>query len=77
MNHFIDASLLRSRTVLMLFTLIMIMGLMTLATIPKESNPDIQVPIVYVSVTHEGIAPEDADRLIYKPLETELKSLDA
>ena len=76
MNHFIDASLLRSRTVLMLFTLIMIMGLMTLATIPKESNPDIQVPIVYVSVTHEGIAPEDADRLIYKPLETELKSLD-
>ncbi len=76
MNHFIDASLLRSRTVLMLFTLIMIMGSITLLTIPKESNPDIQVPIVYVSVSHEGIAPEDADRLIYKPLETELKSLD-
>ena len=76
MNALIDAALQRSRTVLMLFTLIMIIGTLTMITIPKESNPDIQVPIVYVSVTHEGISPEDADRLIYKPLESELKSLD-
>ena len=76
MNRLIDAALLRSRTVLMLFTLIIIMGVVTMVTIPKESSPDIQVPIVYVSVTHEGISPEDADRLIYKPLEGELKSLD-
>lgn len=76
MNRLIDAALLRSRTVLMLFTLIIIMGVVTMMTIPKESSPDIQVPIVYVSVTHEGISPEDADRLIYKPLEGELKSLD-
>ena len=76
MNNLIDAALHRSRTILMLFTLIMIVGIITTITIPKESNPDIQVPIVYVSVGHEGISPEDADRLIYKPLETELKSLD-
>lgn len=76
MNGLIDAALQRSRTVLMLFALIMIVGTITMITIPKESNPDIQVPIVYVSVTHEGISPEDADRLIYKPLESELKSLD-
>jgi multidrug efflux pump len=76
MNHFIDAALRRSRTILMLFTLIMTVGIVTMITIPKESNPDIQVPIVYVSVSHEGISPEDADRLIYKPLEGELKSLD-
>lgn len=76
MNAIINAALVRSRTVLMLFTLIMITGVVTMITIPKESNPDIQVPIVYVSVTHEGISPEDADRLIYKPLETELKSID-
>jgi multidrug efflux pump len=76
MNNLIDAALNRSRTVLMLFSLIMIIGIVTMITIPKESNPDIQVPIVYVSVGHEGISPEDADRLIYKPLETELKSVD-
>lgn len=76
MNGLIDAALHRSRTVLMLFTLIMIIGTITMITIPKESNPDIQVPIVYISVSHDGISPEDADRLIYKPLESELKSLD-
>ena len=76
MKQLIDASLNRSRTVLMLFVLIMISGIVTTITIPKESNPDITVPFVYVSVSHEGISPEDADRLIYKPLETELKSLD-
>uniref|UniRef100_UPI00257DC38A efflux RND transporter permease subunit n=1 Tax=Thalassolituus sp. UBA2009 TaxID=1947658 RepID=UPI00257DC38A len=76
MNSLIDASLQRSRTVLMLFCLIALVGIATLITIPKESNPDITVPFVYVSVVHDGIAPEDADALIYKPLEKELRSLD-
>ena len=76
MNSLIDASLQRSRTVLMLFCLIALVGIATLITIPKESNPDITVPFVYVSVMHDGISPEDADALIYKPLEKELRSLD-
>lgn len=76
MNSLIDASLHRSRTVLMLFCLIMLVGMVTLMTIPKESNPDITVPFVYVSVVHDGISPDDADALIYKPLEKELRSLD-
>jgi multidrug efflux pump len=76
MDKLIDAALHRHRTVSMLFVLIMIIGSVTMYTIPKESSPDITVPIVYVSVSHEGISPEDADRLIYKPLESELKSLD-
>ena len=76
MHSLIDASLQRSRTVLMLFCLIMLVGITTLITIPKESNPDITVPFVYVSVTHDGISPGDADALIYKPLEKELRSLN-
>lgn len=76
MNSLIDASLQRTRTVLMLFCLITLVGITTLITIPKESNPDITVPLVYVSVNHDGIAPADADTLIYKPLEKELRSLD-
>ncbi len=76
MHQLIDASLQRSRTVLMLFCLILLVGLVTLINIPKESNPDITVPFIYVSVTHDGISPQDADTLIYKPLEKELRSLD-
>lgn len=76
MERLIEALMERSRTVLMMFTLLMIVGMSTLANIPKESNPDITVPFVYVSVQHDGISPEDADALIYKPLDKELRGLD-
>ncbi len=76
MHALIDAALNRSRTVLMIFTLIMVIGAMVLNSIPKESAPDVTVPFVYVSVSHDGISPEDADALMYKPLERELRGLD-
>ena len=76
MHALIDAALDRSRTVLMLFTLMMLVGISVLNTIPKESAPDVTVPFVYVSVAHDGISPEDADALLYKPLERELRGLD-
>ncbi len=72
----IDAALGRTRTVLMLFALVMISGTMTLLTTPKESSPDVAVPFVYVSVAHDGISPNDADSLLYKPLERELRGID-
>ena len=43
---------------------------------PKESNPDIQIPVVYVSLPLPGISPEDSERLLIKPVETELKGLE-
>ena len=57
----------------MLFLLLA--GTMAYITIPKEAEPDIQIPIVYVSITQRGISPEDAERLILRPLETQLKSV--
>ena len=45
----------------MLFLLIA--GTLAYLTIPKEAEPDVQIPIVYVSVTQRGISPEDAERL--------------
>jgi multidrug efflux pump len=57
----------------MLFLLIA--GTIAYISIPKEAEPDIQIPIVYVSVTQRGISPEDAERLILRPLETQLKSV--
>src|SRR5690554_8151756 len=54
----------------------MLIGFSTLINIPKESSPDVTVPFVYVSVVHDGISAEDADTLIFKPLEKELRSID-
>ncbi|HKS60300.1 MAG TPA: efflux RND transporter permease subunit, partial [Xanthobacteraceae bacterium] len=44
-------------------------------TIPKEAEPDIKIPIVYTLLTQRGISPEDAERLLVKPVETKLKSV--
>lgn len=66
----------RPRTVLAALLLLVVWGAMVAVEIPKEAEPDVQLPIVYVTVTHEGISAEDSERLLVKPLERELKSLE-
>ena len=66
----------RIRTILLLFTFFIIAGLYSYITIPKESYPDVQIPIVYTTATLRGISPEDAEKLIVKPLEQELRSIE-
>lgn len=76
MQALIEAALARSRTVMMLFLLVLIMGTVSYIEIAKESDPDITIPMAYVSVSLEGISPEDADSLLVHPLEKELKGLE-
>ena len=72
----IDAALNRSRTVLGLLVFILVAGAIAYATIPKESDPDINIPLIYVSMHHDGISPEDAERLLVRPMEQELQSIE-
>ena len=76
MNGLIDAALDRSRTVLLALVLVLISGTIAYVTIPKESDPDVNIPIIYVSMTHDGISPEDAERLLVRPMEKELRSIE-
>ncbi|ETX11581.1 acriflavin resistance protein [Marinomonas ushuaiensis DSM 15871] len=76
MQTLIEAALARSRTVMMFFVLILVMGVVSYIEIAKESDPDITIPMAYVSVSLEGISPEDADSLLVHPLEKELKGLE-
>ena len=65
-----------SRTVLAVLLFILIAGSIAYQDIPKESEPDIDIPIIYVTMNHEGISPEDAERLLIRPMEQELKSIE-
>ncbi len=76
MNAIIDAAIGRARTVLAILVLILAAGLVSYLTIPKESAADIPIPIIYVSMSHEGISPEDAERLLVRPMEQELRSVE-
>jgi multidrug efflux pump len=72
----IDAALSRSRTVLAVLTLLLIAGFSSYVNIPKEARPDVNVPIIYVSMSLKGISPEDAERLLVRPMEAEVKSIE-
>jgi len=76
MNAILAACLSRGRTVLLVLVLILTAGTFSYLTIPKESNPDIPIPLAYVSLHHEGISPEDAERMLIRPMEKELRGLD-
>ena len=72
----IEHAMRRSRTVVLTLLVVLIGGLVAYATIPKEAEPDIEIPIVYVSIEHEGISPEDSERLLVRPMEQELRSIE-
>jgi multidrug efflux pump len=75
MSAIIDAAFSRARAVIVLFTAIIAAGAYAYVAIPKESNPDIPIPFVYISTSLDGISPQDSERLLVKPLETELSGL--
>ncbi|MEA1049868.1 efflux RND transporter permease subunit [Lamprobacter modestohalophilus] len=76
MNRLIELAFSRSRTVLLTLAFLLAAGLAAYQSIPKEAEPDVTVPIIYVAMTHDGISPEDAERLLVRPMETELQSIE-
>ena len=76
MNALIEAFVSRPRPVILALIVLTVAGMASYITIPKEAEPDIVIPQIYVNVIHEGISPEDSERLLVRPLETELRSLD-
>ncbi|MCI5049067.1 MAG: efflux RND transporter permease subunit [Rickettsiales bacterium] len=77
MNRLIDACVDRWRTVLLTLAFIFIVGLATYQSIPKESSPDVKIPFIYTSLTLDGIAPEDAERLLIRPVEKKMQSIES
>ena len=66
-----------SRPTAMMFMLIIILfvGFNAVVSIPKEANPDVEIPVAYASVSYSGISPSDAEKLLVKPLEKQLQSV--
>lgn len=72
----IDASMNRTRSTLLVLILLFLAGLYSYIAIPKESDPDINIPIIYVSMHLEGVSPDDAERILIRPMEQELSSIE-
>jgi len=64
-----------SRLTLSVLIFLVIAGTLAYRAVPKEAEPDVAIPIMYVSLVYQGISPEDAERLLLRPVESQLKSL--
>ena len=76
MNAIIDFALGHSRTVLSALVLLIVAGVVAYIDLPKESDPNINIPVMYVLNSLEGISPEDSERLLLRPMEHELRSIE-
>ena len=75
MSRFIDYAIDHARLTVATLLFLLAAGLVAYMTIPKEAEPDVKIPIIYVQLAQRGISPEDAERLLLRPVETQLKSV--
>jgi multidrug efflux pump len=66
----------RARMVLAFIFLSIVAGTATYIGLPKEGEPDIEIPALFVSVQYPGISAIDSESLLVKSMETELADLD-
>ena len=76
MMRFIDAAISRSRTTLMMMSMVVFCGLLARAALPIANDPYIVLPYFYIGIVHEGISPEDGERLLIQPVEVELRKVE-
>ena len=76
MKALILQAIKKSRTSLSVLILITLSGFYALNYLPKATEPDVDFPGAYVGVGFEGVSPEDSERLLAKPLEDALRTVE-
>ena len=72
----IDWAASRARMVVAFIILSLAAGTLAYISLPKEGEPDIEIPMLVISVPFPGISAADSESLLIKPMETELADLD-
>ena len=65
-----------SKLIITILFFLIIFGTYQYNSLPKESDPDISLPVIYISLIHKGISPNDSERILVKPIEKELKNIE-
>src|SRR5580704_12990893 len=76
MIRIVDWAVSNARVVLALMLVVIIAGTIAFVRIPKEANPDVPIPVIAIQIPYPGISPEDSERLLVKPMENYLRSIE-
>lgn len=68
-------SIQNKTTVLVITTIILLAGIFSYITVPKESFPEVVIPEIYVGTPYPGNSPTDIEKLITRPLEKEINTI--
>jgi multidrug efflux pump subunit AcrB len=71
-----DTAVKKSVTVLVLAVIVMVFGVYSYMVLPRENEPDITIPYVFVSTSYRGVSPEDIETGITIEIEKKLKGLE-
>ncbi len=76
MTGMVDWAASRARMVIAFILLSLTAGIASYVGLPKEGEPDIEIPMLSISVPFPGISAADAENLLVRPMETELADID-
>ena len=71
LNYFVS----NFRIVILLILVVSAWGLYSFFNLPRESNPEIKIPIAVVTTAYPGASPADVEQFVTKKIETELSGL--
>ncbi len=76
MTGLIDAAFTRTRVVMTALVVLILFGMNSYSTIPREAEPDVPAPFILITLPLPGVSPEDGERLLVRPTELELQSIE-
>ncbi|MCU0680076.1 MAG: efflux RND transporter permease subunit, partial [Planctomycetes bacterium] len=65
----------RSRVVFLLILLLIMLGVFSFSKLPRESSPEVKIPIGVVITSYPGASPSDVEELVTKKIETKIAGL--
>ncbi len=71
-----DTAVKKRTSVVIMALVIAVFGFLAYNAMPRESDPDITIPYIFVMTNYEGVAPEDIEQSITVPIEKKLKGLE-
>lgn len=73
---FLEFVISHARATIAIMLLIVVTGAGSRLSMPVELSPNVVLPVVMTMVRYDGISPEDGNRLLVRPIEKELKTID-
>ncbi len=72
---FFEAVVNNKITVYILTLIIVVIGITSYISLPREASPSIKIPYVFIATVYPGVSPQDIENLVTQEIEKEVKGI--